>query len=35
VTAAFVYDRSRSLAAPMLTHAVYNACAIAAQTWLL
>jgi ABC-2 type transport system permease protein len=35
VCAALVYDRSRSLLAPMLTHAVYNACALAAQVWLL
>jgi hypothetical protein len=35
VCAALVYDRSRSLLAPMLTHAVYNACAIGAQLLLL
>jgi hypothetical protein len=35
VCAALVYERSRSLLAPMLTHAVYNACALAAQLWLL
>jgi membrane protease YdiL (CAAX protease family) len=35
VCAALVYDRSRSLLAPMLTHAVYNACLIGAQTFLL
>jgi ABC-2 type transport system permease protein len=35
ICAALVYDRSRSLLAPMLTHAVYNACALAAQAWLL
>jgi membrane protease YdiL (CAAX protease family) len=33
--AALVYDRSRSLLAPMLTHCVYNAAALAAQMWLL
>jgi ABC-2 type transport system permease protein len=33
--AALVYDRTRSLLAPMLLHAVYNACAIGAQLWLL
>jgi membrane protease YdiL (CAAX protease family) len=33
--AALVYDRSRSLLAPMLTHCVYNAVAMAAQIWLL
>lgn len=32
--AALVYERTRSLLAPMLAHAVYNACAIGAQ-WLL
>jgi ABC-2 type transport system permease protein len=35
VCAALVYERTRSLLAPMLTHAVYNACAIGAQLWLL
>ncbi|HUQ10532.1 MAG TPA: type II CAAX endopeptidase family protein [Steroidobacteraceae bacterium] len=35
VCAALVYDRSRSLLAPMLTHCVYNAGALAAQVWLL
>lgn len=34
VFAALVYERSRSLLAPMLTHAIYNACAIAAQWWV-
>jgi membrane protease YdiL (CAAX protease family) len=33
--AALVYERSRSLLAPMLVHAVYNACVIGAQTFLL
>jgi hypothetical protein len=33
--AALVYERTRSLLAPMLAHAVYNAVAIAAQVWLL
>ncbi|HEX6637782.1 MAG TPA: type II CAAX endopeptidase family protein [Steroidobacteraceae bacterium] len=35
VGAALVYERSRSLLAPMLTHAAYNSCALAAQAWLL
>ena len=35
VVAALVYDRTRSLVAPMLTHALYNACAIGAQMVLL
>jgi membrane protease YdiL (CAAX protease family) len=35
VCAAYVYDRSRSLLAPMLTHAVYNAAALAMQMWLM
>jgi ABC-2 type transport system permease protein len=34
VCAALVYDRTRSLLAPMLTHAVYNTCALGAQLWL-
>ena len=34
VCAALVYERSRSLLAPMLTHVVYNACAIVAQAML-
>jgi ABC-2 type transport system permease protein len=33
--AALVYERSRSLLAPMIVHAVYNACVIGAQTFLL
>jgi membrane protease YdiL (CAAX protease family) len=33
--AALVYERSRSLLAPMLTHAVYNACALATQMLLI
>ena len=33
--AALVYERTRSLLAPMLAHAVYNAVAIGAQVWLL
>jgi membrane protease YdiL (CAAX protease family) len=33
--AALVYERSRSLLAPMLAHAVYNAVVIGAQTFLL
>jgi ABC-2 type transport system permease protein len=33
--AALVYERSRSLLAPMIVHAVYNAVVIGAQTWLL
>ncbi len=33
--AALVYERTRSLLAPMLLHAVYNACALGAQLWLL
>jgi ABC-2 type transport system permease protein len=32
--AALLYERTRSLLAPMLAHAVYNACAIGAQLWL-
>ncbi len=32
VGAALVYERTRRLLAPMLLHAVYNACAIGAQT---
>ncbi|HEU5135942.1 MAG TPA: type II CAAX endopeptidase family protein [Steroidobacteraceae bacterium] len=35
VCAAAVYERSRSLLAPMLVHAVYNASVIGAQTFLL
>lgn len=35
VCAALVYERTRSLLAPMLTHVVYNAIAIGAQIWLL
>ncbi len=35
VCSALVYERSRSLLAPMLVHAVYNACALGAQSWLL
>ena len=35
VCAALVYERSRSLLAPMIVHAVYNACVIGAQTFLL
>lgn len=35
VCTALVYERSRSLLAPMLTHAVYNASVISAQTFLL
>jgi len=31
VAAAFAYERSRGLLAPMLTHATYNACVIGAQ----
>ena len=34
-SAALVYDRTRSLLAPMLAHAVYNACALGAQLWLI
>jgi membrane protease YdiL (CAAX protease family) len=34
MAAALVYDRTRSLLAPMLTHVGYNACVIGAQ-WLL
>src|SRR5262249_43076873 len=34
VCAALVYERTRSLLAPMLTHAVYNACVLATQVWL-
>lgn len=33
--AALVYERTRSLLAPMVSHAVYNAVAIGAQLWLL
>jgi len=33
--AALVYERSRSLLAPMIVHAVYNGCVIGAQTFLL
>ena len=33
--AALVYERSRSLIAPMIVHAVYNAVVIGAQTYLL
>ena len=33
--AALVYERSRSLLAPMIVHAVYNACVVGAQTYLL
>jgi len=32
--AALVYERSRSLLAPMIVHGVYNACVIGAQTFL-
>jgi membrane protease YdiL (CAAX protease family) len=35
VCTALVYERTRSLLAPMLTHAVYNAIAVGAQLWLL
>ena len=35
VCAALVYERSRSLLAPMIVHAGYNACVIGAQTFLL
>ena len=35
VCAALVYERSRSLLAPMIVHAAYNACVIGAQTFLL
>ena len=35
VCAALAYERSRSLLAPMIVHAVYNACVIGAQTMLL
>jgi hypothetical protein len=35
VGAALVYERTRSLLAPMLLHAVYNACAIGAQMSVL
>jgi ABC-2 type transport system permease protein len=35
VCAALVYERTRSLLAPMLTHLVYNACAVGAQMLLL
>jgi ABC-2 type transport system permease protein len=34
VCAALVYERTRSLLAPMLLHAAYNACAIGAQLLL-
>jgi membrane protease YdiL (CAAX protease family) len=34
VCAALVYERTRSLLAPMLVHATYNACVIGAQTIL-
>ena len=33
--AAFSYERTRGLLAPMLAHAVYNLCVIGAQTFLL
>ena len=33
--AALAYERSRSLLAPMIVHAIYNACVIGAQTFLL
>jgi membrane protease YdiL (CAAX protease family) len=33
--AALAYERSRSLLTPMIVHAVYNACVIGAQTFLL
>ena len=35
MVAALVYERSRSLLAPMLTHATYNACVVAGQMMLL
>ena len=35
VCAALVYERSRSLLAPMIVHAVYNGCVIGAQTYFL
>jgi ABC-2 type transport system permease protein len=35
ICAALAYERSRSLLAPMLAHAAYNACVIGAQTFLL
>lgn len=35
ICTALVYERTRSLIAPMLTHAVYNAIALGAQVWLL
>jgi membrane protease YdiL (CAAX protease family) len=35
VCTALVYERTHSLLAPMLTHAVYNAIAVGAQLWLL
>jgi len=35
VCTALVYERSRRLLAPMITHAVYNACVIGAQAFLL
>jgi ABC-2 type transport system permease protein len=35
VATAWVYERSRSLIAPMLAHATYNACAVGAQLLLL
>jgi ABC-2 type transport system permease protein len=34
VTAALVYERTRSLLAPMLVHAVYNACVIGIPLYL-
>jgi membrane protease YdiL (CAAX protease family) len=34
VFSALVYERSRSLLAPMLVHAIYNACALGTQIWL-
>jgi membrane protease YdiL (CAAX protease family) len=33
--AALVYERSRSLLAPMIVHAAYNACVISAQVFML
>jgi len=33
--AALAYERSRSLLAPMIVHAVYNACVIGAQTFVI
>ena len=35
LAAAFAYERTRGLMAPMITHAVYNACVIGAQSFLL